>query len=171
MFVYTEDGLTYAYDLPFFQQTKVETEEAVSAAYEGMGGEWVTVTLKPFTAGTDRDIKRLARVPGYRHRGAGERHDCDDQRGFVIDEIELPAARAATCGASWPFLYPEGHPQAGQPIPVTKEGFNALPGMVARLIDVYLAAQLGGAVDAHFFKLWMSSVNTSSESRETPSTV
>jgi len=123
----TENGQAFAYTLDWFKQFKLESEEDVTDVYGEAGGQWHSVSLKPMTAATDRDVKRAARIP-------------DSERGFILDETELPAARASLCVAEWSF-----------PQPVTKEGYNALPVAVAALIDANICQRLyGGAADPFF---------------------
>jgi len=127
VFVYEEDGQAYAYGLEWFKQFNLDTEDDVTAVYGEAGGKWEQVTLKTLTAQTDRDVKRAARIP-------------DTERGFILDETELPAARASICVQEWSF-----------PQPVSKDGYNALPIAVAAYIDANICVRLyGGAADPFF---------------------
>lgn len=132
IFVCEEDGETFAYTQDYFKQFGLETEASVAGVY-GDTGKWHEVVLKPLCAATERDIKRLARVS-------------DPERGFLIDETELPAARAATAVQSWTFA-----DAAGTPVPVSKDGYNTLPLRVAQVLDGLLFAKLYGGLDSHFF--------------------
>ena len=134
-----EDGETFAYGLGWFAQFGLETEDAVAAVYENRGA-WQNVTLKPLTGGIERDIRRAARMP-----------DPEGIRGFVIDETELPASRAACAVASWTFT-----DAAGVPVEVSKDGYNSLPIHVMQVLETLLYARLYGSIDPFFTTYWNS---------------
>ncbi len=129
-------GEGQAYTLAQFAGLGLETEAAVSTAYEGQGA-WHTVRLRRITAGLDTEANHAARTLG--------------PGGFCLDLTLLPRARTLAAVSEWTFTDDDG-----RPVPVSEAGYDALPAAVARLVDGEVGLAFAGGTDERFFALWRS---------------
>ena len=142
IYIVEQDGTASIADLNSLKEFGLDTEEAVAAAF-GDTGTWHEFKLRPATYGKQLEIEKKSLVP-------------DEAVGFRQDPLKLPGARAEVMIETWTLDKP-----------LTGEGFEDLPPLVAAYIDHavqnYLYPSLGSNPD---FFAWFKSRSTSSKESE-----